>query len=104
VDAAPLQITTSVLDGVRHVAVTGEIDAQTASLFQRGVLAALDGAHGLELDLRGVTFCDSAGLASLVQISQTARRGAVHVGLLASSTIDDLFRLTGLSDLFAVAG
>jgi anti-anti-sigma factor len=55
--------------GEVSLAVTGEIDMATAeSLYQRASSLVADGTRLLVLDLGGVTFCDSLGVAALVRI------------------------------------
>jgi len=48
------------------VVVSGELDATTAPTL-RDRLARVDADRGVVLDLSGVTFCDSVGLASVLE-------------------------------------
>jgi anti-sigma B factor antagonist len=64
-------------DDLRVVAVAGEIDASNAEQVRD---AALDGflnsAHGLILDLRELSYVDSAGIAFIFEAAERlARRG-----------------------------
>jgi anti-sigma B factor antagonist len=55
--------------GEASLAVTGEIDMMTAeSLYERASSLVADDTRLLVLDMGGVTFCDSLGVAALVRI------------------------------------
>ena len=60
------------------VTVTGEIDSTTAPGLRNCLVEVIarPGTAAVELDLRGVTFLDSAGLSALA----TAHRAAVAAG------------------------
>jgi anti-anti-sigma factor len=58
-------------DGV-CVAVAGEVDADTAPRMLAELLAAVECDPRLTVDLRGVTFMDSQGLAALLRARQEA--------------------------------
>lgn len=61
------------------LAVTGEVDVDTAPALRDTALAMLNrGADHLVIDLRGVTFMDSTGLGSLLRMHHRA-------GLLGAS-------------------
>jgi anti-sigma B factor antagonist len=68
-DRQSLAFRTDQEDGQALLAVTGEIDMATAeALFRQATALIDDGARQLVLDLGGVTFCDSLGLAALVRV------------------------------------
>jgi anti-sigma B factor antagonist len=60
------------------VSVTGEVDSTTAPGLRNCLLEVIErpGTTTVEVDLRGVTFLDSAGLSALA----TAHRAAVAAG------------------------
>lgn len=92
---APLSITTSQdPDGAAVLTVTGEIDMSNA-----GALAeALDAVPGrVVLDLSGVGYLDSAGLAVLFG-------HADRIELVANPNIGPVLTVSGLTDLTAVRG
>jgi anti-sigma B factor antagonist len=64
--------------GATVLTVGGEIDLDSAHVLgTAGEEALLDGVAALVLDLRGVTFCDSTGLKTFVQLHRLAAdRGA----------------------------
>lgn len=85
------------------VAVRGELDLDAGDRFQRILRDALDrSVRGVDLDLRGVTFCDCAALNILLAVRQRALADGKTVTLhAASAMVDRLLALTGTRDLFA---
>jgi anti-sigma B factor antagonist len=85
-------LTTSVLydDGVALLALDGDLDLSVSSRVDEAVAALLaDRMRLVVVDLAGVSFCDSTGLAALLRASRAIRaargtclvagaRGAVH--------------------------
>lgn len=88
------------------VSVSGEVDSATAPGLRGCLLEVLErpGATTVEVDLRGVTFLDSAGLSALA----TAHRAAVAAGRelrVRCGTTRAVVRplqITGLWDIFTV--
>ncbi len=83
------------LDGVRYVIASGEIDVSNAP----ALAAALD-APRLVVDMTGVDFFDSTGLAALVQ----ARESADSFELTASRIVRKLLEIAGLVGLLDSPG
>lgn len=80
------------------VALTGELDADTASHF-RSLIAEhlLAGPGNLVLDLSGLTFIDSAGLAAIVATDKGVRRAGTRLVLAAPGrNVRNVLHLTGL--------
>ncbi|MEU5693810.1 anti-sigma factor antagonist [Actinosynnema sp. NPDC020468] len=92
-----------VAEGVAVVAVAGEIDMVTAPELRAGVLEHLESSTTFVLDLSGVSFLGSAGLAVLVEASQHSRRrdAAFRVVAVKRAVIRPL-EATGLGDVFSV--
>lgn len=64
-------------DGVRVLCGTGELDAVTAPPLLATVGALVEGAGGVVLDLREVSFLDSSGVRLVDRLArECARRGA----------------------------
>lgn len=79
----PLQVRTESVPGALIVAATGEIDMLTATRFDQEVQRAIaQSPQRLILDLTGVTFLSSAGLALLVR----ARKECADTHVVATST------------------
>ena len=77
-DEAPaLQVVaTDVTESLAVVEVRGDLDTMTASGFDGWVRDVLEGHHDVVLDLDGVAFLASAGIAVLIGLRQdTERRG-----------------------------
>lgn len=80
------------------VSLTGELDAHTATTL-RALLATqlLTGPGNLVLDLSGLTFIDSAGLATLIAADKGVRRAGRHLVLAApGAAVRKVLHLTGI--------
>ncbi len=77
------------------VAPAGEIDLATVDVLEAGVEAALAEAGHLVLDLREVTFIDSAGLRLVLETSRKAARFSVVRG---PREVQRVFGLVGLDE------
>jgi anti-anti-sigma factor len=92
-------------DTVR-LTVTGELtDAARRPLVREITdrLLAQPGLRRIELDLRGVDFVNSAGLAVLVQVQKLAAPRAIEVALVAPTTaVVRPLQLTGLWHRFTI--
>ena len=66
--AADFSASSSVADGRTTVVVRGEVDMATADAMYRAATA--EGAGTARLDLRGVTFFDSAAIHALIRLSE----------------------------------
>lgn len=80
-----MEINTRVLTGaVMRVAVTGEIDLATVEQLETALAAAVarEGATGVEVDVAGVTFCDSTGIAALDQAYAVAAQRSLPFCLI----------------------
>jgi anti-sigma B factor antagonist len=88
--------------GVTLVEVDGEVDTLTAPRLEADVADALDGASGaVVVDLTGVTFLASSGLAVLIHGARraTASGGRLHV-VAASRAVTRPITVTGADALF----
>lgn len=102
----PFSVTVARPDGAQVVmAVVGEIDLTTSEDLKETFDKALDPVPGrLTVDLEGVEFCDSTGLATLVGINDRCTTAGVDLSFLPSPTIRRLALKTGLSTLLPLAG
>lgn len=76
--------------------VTGEIDLSNVESFRR----ALDGAGApLVVDLSGVEYIDSAGIAALFARARSGGLEVVHAG---NPVVVSLIRVTGLDEVATV--
>ncbi|MFI9814686.1 anti-sigma factor antagonist [Saccharothrix variisporea] len=92
-------------EGVTVVAATGEIDMLTAPDLRADVLGRIGETDTLVLDMTGVSFLGSAGLAVLVEASQQAKRRGTAFRLVAvERAVTRPLAATGLGDVFSVYG
>jgi anti-sigma B factor antagonist len=85
------------------VTVFGELDIATADDLRPVLEEALDSPGDVEMDLRGVTFVDSSGIAVLVWAAWRLRHQDRLLRLRgARPRIRNIFDLAGLTDHSAV--
>lgn len=86
----------------RHIAIEGEFNIFTASAIRERLLAALDIADELEVDLGQVTDVDSAGLQLMIATKLEAQvRGKILRFLDRSTSLHDTLDLSDLTAQFA---
>ena len=104
-DSLQLSIRTAE-DGKVIVAAVGEVDAFTAASLRSMLDAQLEREPPeLVLDLSGIRFLGSAGLAVLVETQKAARVRDVALRLLATNrAVTRPLEVTGLIDLFTFCG
>jgi len=90
--------------GEPTVEVSGELDLASAEDFATQVGESAGDANVVVLDLSGVTFMDSTGLAALIKIRNrlTDRGGDLRLAA-ASRAVERVLELTGMSDTFGPA-
>lgn len=94
---SPLVVERTVVEGRDRVAVRGELDAFSAPELRACIDAAESG--DVELDLGGVSFIDSSGLATVVESHQQLEREARRLVIVdRSDIVQRLLELSGLSD------
>jgi anti-sigma B factor antagonist len=81
------------------VAPAGEIDLATVDVLWAEIEAASGETDALVLDLRGVTFIDSAGLRLVLQTSRGVERFSVVRG---PREVQRVFDLVGLDDRLTI--
>ncbi|RME81512.1 MAG: anti-sigma factor antagonist [Caldilineae bacterium] len=86
------------------VAVSGDVDAGTAPQLRQQFDELLgDGEQNFVIDLSGVAFMDSSGLATLVQLFKRVRIGHGDVRLCGlQPEVRRIFELTRLDRVFDV--
>ncbi|MER5942280.1 ANTAR domain-containing protein [Streptomyces sp. NPDC001928] len=94
-------------DGDRvGVEVRGELDLDASEWLRKALREALGcSVRGVDLDLKGVTFCDCAALNILLALRLRALRQGKTVVIRASgAVVDRLLALTHTQELFAAPG
>ena len=75
-----------VVDGNAIVALNGDVDLQSSPAVRQELLACLEAHNKVIVDLAGVTYIDSSGVASLVEAFQLARKKSGFFALACVST------------------
>lgn len=80
----------------------GELDLATAPILERRIIDLLQsGGQRLVVDLRAVSFIDSAGIHALVNAHQAARQAGRALSIIPGGpAIRRMFELVGVSSLF----
>lgn len=88
-------------DSFRVIALTGEIDLETSPEARREILELLKRQHPVLVDMAGVDFIDSSGIASLLEGMQYAKGKNLAFGLVGvNKTALDVFELARLDKVF----
>ncbi len=81
--------------------LSGEVDLQYSPKLREKILTSLKAGKPLLIDLSGVSYIDSSGIASLVEGFQTAKSAKLQYGLLnISKTAMQVLTLTRLDKIF----
>lgn len=81
----------------------GEVDLHYSPEVREQILASLKAGRPLLVDLSGVSYIDSSGIASLVEGFQTAKTAKLRFGLLnISTTAMQVLTLTRLDKIFSL--
>lgn len=89
--------------GYDIVCLTGDIDLSCSPLARRTLLASLSRGHHTLVDLSGVSYIDSSGVASLVEGFQSARKHALRFGLIGvSAAAMSVLALARLDQVFPI--
>ena len=93
------QETTAIVD------VAGDIDLNRSLDFQKSLLSVLDdGPHRIVVNLCGVPYMDSSGVASLVKLLARTRKSGCQLTLTGLTTrVKSLFEITRLDVVFNIS-
>ncbi len=90
-------------EGVRVVELSGEVDLESSPAARQVLLDAVAAGGPLLVDLSGVDYIDSSGIASLVEAFQAARSRGTRFGLVAvSPAAMRVLRLARLDRVFEI--
>jgi anti-anti-sigma factor len=96
-----LEIEETSNDGLHTLKLGGELDIASAPMLHAAVsrICKAGGGVGLTLDLSGLIFIDSTGLAEIILTSQLCDRDGFELNLVPGPrAVQRLFELTGLRD------
>lgn len=83
--------------------LTGDVDLSCSPEARKQILQCLDGGRNLLVDLSGVTYIDSSGVASLVEGYQTAKKKQLRFGLVGvSQAAMNVLQLARLDKVFPI--
>ncbi len=91
--------------GRQVVALSGDVDLASSPVARRVLLEAVDRGGGVLVDLSGVGYLDSSGVASLVEAFQRSRKRGTGFGLVCvNETAQRVLRLARLDRIFEIYG
>jgi len=90
-------------DGFDVLELSGEIDLHYSPSLREKILTSLNDGKALLIDMAGVSYIDSSGIASLVEGFQTAKSNKLAYGLLSiSEPALQVLTLTRLDRVFSL--
>ena len=85
------------------VFLTGDIDLETSPLARQTLLAAVDKGMPVVVDMGGVSYMDSSGIASLVEAFQKAKSAGHDFSLArVGGTVQKVLALARLDKVFRI--
>ncbi len=99
-----LEVTVERRDGQLHIAPCGEVDLSTSPALRRALQGALaEGAERVVIDLAGIPYMDSSGVATLVEALQTCKRqGRDLVLARPCERVASIFVISKLDTVFTI--
>lgn len=101
-DGVVFAVETELVGRTVRVAVRGELDLATVGIFEAALRSVWSrGLHGVEIDLSGLTFMGSAGVAAILEANARARDiGRVLKLVRGPQPVHRIFELTGIESQF----
>jgi len=91
------------VSGAAIVALTGDVDLQTSPAVRQKLLETLEKSKHVVVDLSGVNYIDSSGVASLVEAFQVSRKkGAMFALASVSGAAMRVLSLARLDKVFTI--
>jgi anti-sigma B factor antagonist len=88
---------------VRIVAVEGDVDLNSSGELRKVLFAALSGVNRLVINLGGIHYLDSSGIATLIEVLKECQKTKTEFALFAMSpAVHEVFRLTHVIKIFRV--
>lgn len=98
-----MDISISEQSGVQVVAISGEVDLSTSPRVREALLGCIKESKNVVVDLSGVAYIDSSGVASLVEAYQTAKSKKLGFALAQiSETPLRVLKLARLDQVFII--
>jgi anti-sigma B factor antagonist len=97
---AALTVNRTRVGGVALCVATGDLELSSVGELRVAVLGAAEGVERLRLDLSGVAFIDTSGLAALLELRSSLHAADVGFEITAvDGAVRRAVEITGLSDL-----
>jgi anti-sigma B factor antagonist len=97
-----MDATVNRVDGATVIALSGDIDGNTAPVAQAKILEQIAPGEGLIVDMTGVQYMSSAGLRMLLSAHRSAAAKNAKVLLVGlSDNLQDTMAATGFLDFFS---
>ncbi len=100
-----VEITTSKIDAGFLMSLKGDVDMNSSPDVRGSLVAAFKerGAKALLIDLSGVRYMDSSGIATLVEAMQNCMTQGMRLRLVElSPSVRDVFELARLASVFEI--
>lgn len=98
---AALELNVESREGKRLLTVRGEVDMESSPQLLRSFEEELGASRHLFVDMTGVSYCDSSGIATLVRGHQLAQQNAVRLVLdQVSDSVRSVIDLASLGEFF----
>ena len=103
-DETGLTVDISTDDGLLVITPCGEVDLSSSPTLRRSLQSALlEGCCDVHIDLSGVPYMDSSGVATLVEALQVCKRQQRSLALLRSSSrVASIFKISKLDTVFTI--
>lgn len=102
-EPASLTVTRDHRDGHEIYSLSGEIDVETSRQLREQLLGGIEtGRERLIVDLSGVEFMDSSGLAALIGAWKQVRDHGVFRLCGPNSVVHRVLTITGMEDVFDI--
>ena len=96
---APLSIRNTVRAGRHTLALTGELDLDSANRLEEAVREVCASGTGLVIDLRKVTFMDSSGLRVLIVAGTLCEERGHELRIIPGEDIQRILEMSGLDQV-----
>lgn len=84
------------------VEVAGRLDTTTAPELEKALSGALTNVKNLVFDFSGLDYISSVGLRVLLATQKTMNRQGTMVIRNANESVNEVFEITGLADIFTI--
>ncbi len=85
------------------IALNGKLDTMTSPQLEEEISGCLEGISELVLDLAGLEYISSAGLRVILSMQKIMNRSGEMRVIHVNEVIQDIFDVTGFSDILTIA-